>query len=412
MLAVMHPAKDVLKTLRSRGYDQKLDVAASNSPNQVVLSGDSSSIKALMREFEDENIQCRQLEVRNAFHSRQQDCIQRSFTENVAPSLQGGSGQRGKVSGRTIPMLSTVTGRYLTQKEANKPQYWWSNIRQKVSFQAAIETLSRDGFQVFVEIGPHPVLLQAVKDTIRNMSRLSDDPITTGSLVRPRNMDKPPNDSISLMLNHAKLFVSGVPVNFDSYFEDNCMAVVSVPKYPWQREQCSAIEQNTVDEYRNPVKHHPLLGKQQRFCTNVTSPSKWWKVELTKSTVPWLKDHVIGGSIILPAAAYIEISLAVCRELFHGFLPISLRNIDFQKFMYVSNGKGNLETTSDAISPTQVHIAIRSCDQDNQSIKWNQHMEADIVCQQEDGIWNRHMEGSVQQPSGAKRTSRCRTDQI
>ncbi|XP_072032280.1 mycocerosic acid synthase-like polyketide synthase [Amphiura filiformis] len=380
MMAVLHPTQIVLELMQSNGYDQKLDVASINSPSQVVVSGDSKSINELMSEFKSTNIRCVQLKVRNAFHSRQQECLEKKFKTKVSKLLR--SKHRADIEvQKTVPMISTVTGRYMTREEANSPQYWWKNIRQPVLFKTAVENLVKDGFQVFVEIGSHPALTPAITDTISNLRTSSSvKPVTCGSIIRPRDISKPAEDRINLLLSHLRLHVSGIKVNFKSYFEGNGTSVISIPKYPWQREPCIAILPDAIERYNNPAKHHPLLGEPQAHYSNPLSPSSMnsWKSRLTKSSVPWLKDHVIGGSIIFPAAAYIEMSLAVSRKQ-NEVSSIALRNIHFQKFMYVPESEGMLETTAEELLQSKTHVTIQNFDPDLN--KWTQHMEADVVQQ-------------------------------
>ena len=380
MMAVLHPADDVLEKMRAKGYDQRLDIAAINSPSQVVVSGDSDNITDLMTDFKSANIRCVQLKVRNAFHSRQQACLEKKFKLKVSKVLRS---RNGLVENGTkiVPMLSTVTGRYMIREEASSPEYWWKNIRQQVLFKKVVENLVSDGFIVFHEIGPHQALTPAVRDTISSLQEPKIKPVTSGSLVRPRDTSKLAEDRVTLLLNHAQLFVSGVPVNFTSYYDKDCTTAISIPKYPWQRELCTAIDPDAEKDLQFPVKHHPLLGEEQVLHMDIPSatPKKWWKSKLTKTSVPWLKDHIIGGSIIFPAAAYIEVSFAVGKINFPGRVPTTLRNVDLQKFMYVSKGEGLLETTTEQLTPSKVHATIRSCDPATK--KWTRHMETDIVNQ-------------------------------
>ncbi|XP_072018138.1 mycocerosic acid synthase-like [Amphiura filiformis] len=382
MMAVLHQTEKVREVMRSKGYDQSLDVAAINSPNQVVVSGDSNSINDLMSELNTANIRCVQLKVRNAFHSRQQNCLEFKFKAKVSHLLKSKHRADTEVR-KTVPIISTVTGRYMTREEANSPEYWWKNIRQTVLFKAAVENLVNDGFQVFVEIGSHPAVTPAVKDTI-NTDRASSStkPVICGSLKRPQDTSKLAEDRTSLLLNHTRLHVSGVKVNFRSYFKGDCTTVISIPKYPWQRELCTAILPGTKEYYQFPANHHPLLGEPQAMLTTVMSSTSIdsWKSKLSKSSVPWLKDHVIGGSIILPAACYVEVSLAVARQRSNTGSPITLRNVQLHKFMYVPESDGVLETTAKETTPSRTHVTVSSCDLEQ--TKRIRHMETDIVQQQ------------------------------
>ena len=57
---------------------------------------------------------------------------------------------------------------------------------------------------------------------------------------------------------------------------------------------------------------HPLLGWPLKDAV------AGWENILDPRTQPWLADHCVGGAVVLPGAAYIEMALAAAREWFGG----------------------------------------------------------------------------------------------
>ncbi|XP_072047582.1 mycocerosic acid synthase-like [Amphiura filiformis] len=371
MLAVLHAVDEIQERFQQCSCVDVLDIAAENSPNQIVFSGCNSDIDHFADYLKRDRIKCVRLKVDNAFHSRQQDSIKESFIEKVSKikDLENA----GKTSPRsTIPMMSSVTCKYVTTQEVGTSEYWWSNTRNKVRFKEAIEELISDGCGVFVEVGAHAALRVAIEDTAENMKKKSPRKIiTTASLLRPQDTKTIPNDTKDLLRSHVKLHVAGVSSTFESYFEESCRNVTSIPLYPWQREKCSAVSETALELFQFPANNHPLLGERQLSFIAQTAMEKVWKSELNESMLPWLKDHVIGGAVILPAAAYLEVALAVAKEEFPDDQQVTLSNVDLQKFLFASNNKAILETTLDEVQGKLMRVTIRS--HDGEATKWMQH---------------------------------------
>ena len=375
MLAILHSVEEIQERFQGSVYKDTLDVAAENSPNQIVLSGACYHIDSFAEELKRDRIKCVKLKVDNAFHSRQQDGLHKNFNEKISKILENKDTEM-KSSETGIYMMSSVSCSYFTAHEVNSSEYWWHNTRHKVRFQETIECILGDGCEVFVEVGSHAVLLAAIQDTAESMKKHSGKIITASYLLRPRDTKTLADDSKDLLLSHLRLHAAGVPLTFDGYFEPGCRNVVSTPLYPWQRERCSAITEEALRLFQFPVSCHPLLGQRQVSFAAQTAMEKVWKSELNESTVPWLKDHVIGGAVILPAAAYLEVAIAVAKEEFQNRDEVVLTHVDLQKFMFAADRKATLETTLDEVQGKMLRVTIRS--HDEQARKWTHHGRINI----------------------------------
>jgi acyl transferase domain-containing protein len=58
-----------------------------------------------------------------------------------------------------IPFVSTLTGEKLQPQQRLDAQYWRRQTREPVQFVAGIQTLVQEGYDCFLEIGPHPILI-------------------------------------------------------------------------------------------------------------------------------------------------------------------------------------------------------------------------------------------------------------
>ncbi|XP_022093206.1 uncharacterized protein LOC110980639 isoform X3 [Acanthaster planci] len=376
MVAVLCHTEEALRYARESKHGQMLDVAAINSPGQIVFSGANTAVEGLAKEFKINNIKCVVLKVDNAFHSKEQEVIRSPFLKEASKFLKV---QNAEERVRTIPMMSTVTGRYLTTEEANTPEYWFQNARQRVLFMNSIQKLAKDGYRVFVEVGTHSSLLPALQDTLATIQFTDDKFITSASLLRPRDTITIAKDSENLMVSQLRLYTSGIPVIFDGLFNSTYRQVMSVPHYPWQREKCTNICPEGKTDLLFPVGEgqHVLLGEPIETFHLQESPVRIWRAKMDASRVPWVKDHVLQGSVIVPATAYTETALAAARSMNGYRYPIVLSGLMFDRFMFAPNAEGCLETTVEEKTAEQFLVTLRSHDVSKGT--WTQHCHVRII---------------------------------
>ncbi len=262
-------------TERLSSWGGRLTVAVVNSPDAVVVSGDPDALDELLAVCEAEGVRARRLPVDYAAHSAQVEAIRGQLLADLA----GIAPKTG-----TIPFYSTVTGEPI-DTACFDADYWYRNLREPVRFDLATAQLTEAGHDVFVEISPHPVLTPALEE--------HDAGVTTGTLRRDHGTPA------EFLAAAARLFVRGVPVRWPLPAE----SPVVLPTYPFQRERfwllggagdVSAAGLDAVD--------HPLLGAcvevgEQRVLTG----------RISLATHPWLADHAVLGTVLLPATAFVEL---------------------------------------------------------------------------------------------------------
>jgi len=57
-----------------------------------------------------------------------------------------------------ISLISNITGSR-ADESITTASYWVNHVRQPVKFAQSMETLHQEGYEVFLEIGPKPILL-------------------------------------------------------------------------------------------------------------------------------------------------------------------------------------------------------------------------------------------------------------
>ncbi|MEU5758477.1 SDR family NAD(P)-dependent oxidoreductase [Nocardia sp. NPDC047648] len=261
-------------------------VAAINSHSAVTLSGDPAELDRIRAELTDEGVFAKALRVEVPYHSHLMDPILGDLT-TVLAGLAPRPAQ--------VPVWSTVTGGELSGPEWDA-EYWCRNVREPVRFGAAVDSLLDAGHRVFLEVGPHPVLSGNIKEAFVRRG-LDGAAISTLS----RNAD----DHDNLLRAVGELYqVGGLDTTHAPGAAETPAAQLDLPRYPWQRRtlwtEDPAIEADRV----GAVDGYVMLGLR----TAASAPE--WEVELSVAALPWLPDHVVDGSVVLPGAAYLDAALS------------------------------------------------------------------------------------------------------
>jgi acyl transferase domain-containing protein/acyl carrier protein len=342
MLAVALSADD------AKEWAQKLagrvSIAAFNAPKQVTLSGDTSALEEIAAALRKAKVFSRFLPIDYAFHSAQMDPIEQGLREELA-DISG--------VGAKVPLISTVTTQPVEGAEMNA-DYWWRNVRQPVRFAAGVERLLSEGCTAFVEIGPHPVLASALAE-IGLAQKFS--PVCVGSLRKAEDERR------TMLLGLAALYRSGANVNWRGLYARPTKAI-RLPAYPWQRQRFWQEATGTNNELRS-ASPHPLLGDRQPH------PQPTWLNHLDARLVPWLADHRMAGSAVLPAAAYLEMAVAAVGE-FLNEPTIFLEQIRFYRLLFLPEGQP--VPTCVRLDPATTSFQILAAPPENPS-QWEVHAE-------------------------------------
>ena len=218
-----------------------------------------------------------------------------AYVELVEDRLMSDLAGLAPVSG-AVPMYSSVSGARIDTAGLDAG-YWYRNLRQTVEFERATRALSEDGFTVFVEVSPHPVLTMAVGDT------LGEDVVVTGTLRRDEGgLER-------FLLSAAELFVRGVPVVWDGLFAGAGPRRVELPTYAFQRRRYwpqPSLVAGDVAAAGLVSAGHPLLGAVVSVpgSSTVVLTSR-----LSLRAQPWLVDHAVHGTVLFPGTGFVELAV-------------------------------------------------------------------------------------------------------
>ncbi|MDA2893869.1 type I polyketide synthase [Mycolicibacterium sp. BiH015] len=291
MLAVGTDADALVTALTGPARDEigrKVSVAAINSPSAITLGGDSDILHEIATQLDTAGIFHRFLAGNVPYHTHYMDSVR----EDLLSALDGLSSERA-----ALPLYSTVTGERLERYEAGAA-YWWQNTRASVLFEPALRRMLDDGYTQFLELGPHPVLAASIFETA-GTQRIS---VTS---TQHRQQD----DVRTILGSLGELHCHGHRVAWDALNPADGARLLKLPSYPWQTKRYwNDTQEATELLFYKPV--HPLLGQA------VSAVHPTWEAELSTVLNPFLADHRVQGSVVLPGAVYIEMALAAARETY------------------------------------------------------------------------------------------------
>ncbi|MEU9015396.1 type I polyketide synthase [Streptomyces sp. NPDC048479] len=291
MIAVQASEDEVLPLLTDR-----VSIAAINGPQSVVIAGDEDAAVAIAESFEAQGRKTKRLTVSHAFHSPHMDGMLDAF-RTVAEGISYESPR--------IPVVSNLTGT-LVSDEMGSAGFWVRHVREAVRFLDGIRTLEAAGVTTYIELGPDGVLSALAQDCLT-----ADADTVFAPVLRS---GRPEAETVTAAL--AQAHVHGTPVDWDAYFSGTGAQRVDLPTYAFQRQRywpaVSSLYLGDVEAIGLDDTGHPLLS------AGVALPESDGMVfagRLSLDTHPWLADHAILGSVLLPGTAFVELAIRAGDQL-------------------------------------------------------------------------------------------------
>ncbi|WP_410604663.1 SDR family NAD(P)-dependent oxidoreductase [Amycolatopsis sp. lyj-90] len=271
-----------------------LAIGALNAPDSVVVSGEEAAAEALAAKFAERGRKIKRLNISHASHSARMDGMLAEFGAIAEEILHGTP---------SIPVVSNVTGRLAGPDEVTVPGYWPRHVRQPVRFADGIGFLRGEGVSRFVEIGPDSVLAGMVART------LPPEGILTVPVLRK---DRP--EARTAMTVLAELHVRGARVDWTVFHDGTGARTIDLPTYPFQRENYwlrGGLGAGDPGGLGLADAAHPLLGASVPLADGAGIVLTG---RISPSTHPWLSDHAVAGTVIVPGTALVELALRAGDE--------------------------------------------------------------------------------------------------
>jgi len=228
--AVMEVCADVARVnVVIEPYRAEVALAAINAPQHVVLAGRRQALAAVAAALASDGIKTGDLTVSHAFHSPLVETILEDF-ERIAQNVS--------FSTPRIGIISNLSG-VLATDELATAAYWRRHVCEPVRFAEGMATLHQQGYGVFVEVGPQPILLGLGRQCVRR----------EGDLWLP-SLRQGQADWQQLLQSLGALYVRGVEVDWQGFDHHYPRRKVAAPTYPFQRQRYW-IEPATAQPTRN-----------------------------------------------------------------------------------------------------------------------------------------------------------------
>jgi short-subunit dehydrogenase/acyl carrier protein len=197
-----------------------------------------------------------------------------------------------------------LTGKELSPEEATSPAYWASHIRQPVRFAEGVAHLKENGASRFLELGPDATLTAIAQEC-----ELAEEAVLAATMRR----EQP--EANTLLTSLGAMHAGGAEVDFSPLLRDSAPSLTELPTYPFQRQRywfegsgatgdAASLGQARID--------HPMLGARISLARE---GEHLFTGRISSKDHPWIRDHAISGTAILPATALVEVALRAGREL-------------------------------------------------------------------------------------------------
>jgi myxalamid-type polyketide synthase MxaB len=299
-------------------YKENVSIAAINGTENIVISGEKKAIELLCQNLSKKNIKSVYLDVSHAFHSPLLDPMLNDFRKVVSEV---------PFSLPQLDIVSNTTGQIET-KRLTDTQYWVNHARQPVQFYKSIQFLHQHHCRLFVESGPHPVLTGMGRRCL---------PKNAGTwlpcLLKGENHPK------RLFELAGTLFTKGHDINWKAiYPQPHCKKIV-LPTTPFDRQrywlefdrQSNPVQAYQASTHQDDI--HPLLGKRI-YAVAIDQNDYIFQAEISHDYPDFLSHHIVFGSVLMPAAGFIETAFAAGNHLFESE-TIALNDFIVQRPMLI-----------------------------------------------------------------------------
>ena len=283
-----------------------VSIAAFNAPENTVISGPTDAVERLLVEFESDGIKTRRLNIACASHSSLMETVLKPLAA-ICKGL--------KLNPPMIPMVSSLTGTCIGEENLDQ-DYWVRLVREPVNFLHGIRSLADLDMDVFLEIGPRPVLISLAQECLHDRETACFLP----SLL--------PGESNWQTMSRAagELFVKGAPIVLSQLDTDVPRQKVTLPTSPFVRQRCWVPPRT-----KKSLPARQLHGHQLDLAIDAIVFSSM----IGADHRPELEGHRIHGQAVLPAAAAVQMMSDVYRET-NGAQALVLSDVIFQSPLLLS----------------------------------------------------------------------------
>ncbi|WP_216897305.1 type I polyketide synthase [Nocardia alni] len=272
------------------GREHMVSVAAINGDAAVVLSGTDTAVGEIAATLETLGRRTSRLRVAHAFHSPLMDPMLEEFAR-VCDSVE--------YHEPTVPIVSNLTGALADPARLRDPRYWVEQVRNPVRFFDGLRALRAEhGVGVFVECGPGSTLTALAREAF------GADQVAVTPLLPGRQAE-----SVAVLSGLAAADIAGTPIRWHPDVRP-VAEQAELPTYAFQRRRYWLDAGREVDTDRELVEH-PLLDR----ALPLADGGILFSGKLSRDTHGWLTDHAIHDTALVPATAFLEMTLLAAERV-------------------------------------------------------------------------------------------------
>ncbi|MFL0278048.1 sulfolipid-1 biosynthesis phthioceranic/hydroxyphthioceranic acid synthase [Mycobacterium sp. SMC-19] len=309
MAAVELPAQQVLSEFSIRDVSDVV-LAVVESPVTTVIGGDGDMVRDLAAAWQQQGVAAREVTVPVAAHTPQVEPILHDLAQALADL---------KPTEPDVPYYSATLWAPRDRPEFDG-QYWADNLRYMARFAAAVQAAIKDGYRIFAEPAPQPLLTEAIE---QNAS--SGD--TSIAVLSPNRFEYQAGVWPGLRGFVADLHSAGTAVDFAVQYPTGRLVEAPLPSWNHRALMFSREAADAKPQGAAVRAVHPLLGSHVHL---LEEPERHvWQGDLGTVAHPWLDHHRLDNVAAVPGAAYCEMALAAARVSLGGSAEV--RDVRFEQ---------------------------------------------------------------------------------
>ena len=326
MAAVLAPLERVEQALAG---EPDVEISGANAPENITISGRRAAVERVTAALEQAGVSVVTLNVSHAFHSRLMEPILDEF-DALARSVE--------MKPLQIALATNLDGKLLAAGATLDPGYWREHARHAVRFADDLRAAHESGAQVFVEIGPNPTLIGMGRRTL-----------PAGGATWAASLKSGEDEWRTLLAGLGAVYCAGRDVDWRGFDADYRRQLVSLPTYPFERSRFWFELPDVISGNRGTVatadRGHPVT----RAVTG--SPYPTIQAKLSPESPPYLADHQVQGSVVVPGTVYVELMLDAAAGVAGGpDVPVpAIDNVEFARALFLP--AGSTETAQAIVSP-------------------------------------------------------------
>ncbi|ONM49785.1 type I polyketide synthase [Nocardia donostiensis] len=275
------------------GNDARVSVGTVNGPRSVVFSGFADAVGQIQQRLTADGVQNTMLRISHASHSVVMEPILDEF-RTVAQSLT--------YRAPSIPIVSNVSATRVTE-EVCDPGYWVRHVRSCVRFAPGVDLLIESGVRRFVEVGPDAALTAMIEESLAERPEIAAASTVVASSRRSTD------EIAGFVAALGRAHTAGIPVRLHQLFAGHPVERVTLPGYAFQHHRywLSPGADPATGSLGHPLLTTglPLAGRDEWLFTG----------RFSLRTHPWIADHAVFGSVLLPGTAFVELACSVGAHL-------------------------------------------------------------------------------------------------